>query len=57
MRKETCDKCGGFGRLPQFPNPYAILTPEIIRRINNNAPMCDKCNGSGYIEVKEAWDE
>lgn len=53
MKKETCDKCGGFGRLPQFPNPYAILTPEIIHRINDNAPICDKCNGSGYIEVED----
>jgi len=51
--KEICDKCNGFGRSPQFPNPYVILTPEIIRRINEDAPKCDKCGGSGYIESDE----
>jgi len=47
---KTCPRCGGFGYLPKYPNPYIILTPAIINSINRNAPKCDKCNGTGEVE-------
>lgn len=44
-----CEKCSGTGECPKWPNPYMPLPVAIIQRIRENAPKCDRCNGTGKI--------
>ena len=43
---ETCNKCNGTGKLPEYPR--CVMTPNIIWGIRENAPKCDECKGKGY---------
>ncbi len=47
---KLCPKCDGTGKIPFWPNPSCVLTPNVIARIKENAPDCDRCGGTGKIK-------
>lgn len=53
MKDKFCPKCGGTGKLPRYPNPPCVLPVNVIHGIKVNAPDCDRCNGTGRVDIKE----
>ncbi len=42
-----CEKCAGAGYCPKWLEPYTVLPVGVIQRIRDDAPKCDRCNGTG----------
>ena len=49
MKEKSFDECMGTGSKPRWPQPYTPLPAGVIRGIRDNAPKCEKCNGTGWI--------